>query len=376
METIRDIVAQFQLCGDPERIEPFGAGNINDTYRSIVRGSPTGAYIHQKINQTVFRQPVQVMENMARVTGHIRKKLRQRHSTARKTTLELIPTKEGKSYYVDTHGEYWRTTIFIPDAVAYNTVQHAGHAYEVGKTLGEFQRFVADIPPTDLHDTLPGFHHTPVYYNQFWQVIDTTHPDPAIEARKRNPDVIELIQYVRQHESLVSQLMEPYHAGTLRERVVHNDPKANNILLDTRTHKGICIIDLDTVKSGLIHFDYGDCLRTAANPVGEDIQKISQVHFDLNLFEWITKGYLEEARLFLSQTDIDLLVDSVKVITFEQAIRFLTDYVRGDVYYKKISYPKQNLHRARVQFVLLRDIEAKDTQARRILKSLLMAGNL
>jgi len=373
MEELRNIAAQFQLCGEVLGLEKFGSGNINDTYRSVVHGSPPVFYIHQKISQAVFPHPEKVMENMALVTSHIQQKLQQEYDKGsqhtRRTTLELIPTKAGLPYYIDSDGEYWRTTAFIPDAVTYDIVQNPEHAYETGKILGEFQRFVTDIPPEQLHDTLPGFHHTPVYYEHFLHTLGTKHSDPAIDARKREPEAVELIKKIQQRESLVSLLMKPYRSGILRDRVVHNDPKINNILIDTRTHKGICIIDLDTVKSGLIHFDYGDCLRSASNPAGEEARDIHLVRFDLKIFEWITKGYLEETRSFLSEADIDYLVDSIKVIAFELGTRFFTDYLKGDVYFK-ISYSTQNLNRAKVQFVLLEDIETQEAEARKIIRTL------
>lgn len=369
-EDLKNIVSQFQLDGEVEHVEKFGSGNINDTYRSILRQPSELAYIHQKISQAVFPWPDKVMENIVRVTTHIREKMRQEHPSDRRTTLELIPTKEGHLWYIDSAGEYWRTMAFISNAVTYDTVQNLTHAYEAGKILGNFQKSVVDIPPEHLHDTLPGFHHTPVYYDQFLHTLETVHANPAIASRKQEPDSAELIKIIRGHESLVSLLMEPYQAGTLCDRVVHNDPKINNILLDEHTYQGVCIIDLDTVKSGLIHFDYGDCLRSAANPAGEEARDIRQVHFDVNIFEQITKGYLEEARAFLSEADIAYLIDSIKVIAFELGMRFFTDYLKGDVYFK-VSEPKQNLNRAKVQLTLLKDIEAKETEIRRIMKRLL-----
>ncbi len=371
---LKYIASQFQICGELADIERFGSGNINDTYRSVWvhKGLPV-SYIHQKISKAVFPHPDHIMENTALVTSHIRQKLRQEYPDgsphAWKTTLDVILTNEGKLYYVDADGEYWRSTAFIPDAVSYDVVQGSEHAYEAGKILGEFQRFVSDIPPEQLHDTLPGFHHTPIYYDDFLHTLESTHSDPAINARKQEPGVVELINKIRQHESLVSLLLSGYHSGKLRERVVHNDPKINNMLIHTRTQRGICIIDLDTVKGGLIHFDYGDCLRSAANPAGEETQNIRQVGFDLKIFECITKGYLEEARSFLSESDIAYLVDSIKVIAFELGMRFFTDYLKGDVYFKT-SYATQNLNRGRVQLALLEDIERKEAEARKIIHTL------
>lgn len=366
MEKLKYIVSQFQIYGEIVGIEKFGSGIINDTYRSVVAYEGGQVfYIHQKINKTVFPHPEHVTENMVIVTSHIRKKLQQEYSERRRTTLELIPTHEELFYYIDADGEYWRTTTFIPDVVTYDVVQNPEHAYEAGRILGEFQKFVSDIPPQQLHDTLPGFHHTPTYYDDFLQTLGTVQPDSSIESRKRESEAKMLIKEIQKREALVSLLMSAFKDGILHERVVHNDPKINNILLDAQTQKGICIIDLDTVKSGLIHFDYGDCLRSAANPAGEETRNIRNVSFDLNNFEWITKGYLEEARAFLTEADIEYLVDSVKVIVLEQTIRFFNDYLKGDVYYN-ISYLTQNLNRALVQFALLKDIERKEAEVRRL----------
>ncbi|MCP4405037.1 MAG: aminoglycoside phosphotransferase family protein [bacterium] len=368
IEGLTHIVSQFQTCGQIVRVEKFGSGLINETYRSIVAdGDSTRSYIHQKINKNVFPHPDEVIENMALVTSHIREKLQQDHSGRRKTTLELVPSKDGRLYYIDDDGEYWRTTLFIPDIVAYDTVQNPQHAREAGRILGEFQRFVADIPPGQLHDTLPGYHHTPLYYERFLQNLGSPHPDSGIESRKRDADAIMLIEQFKRRETLVPLLMSAYKNGTLNERVVHNDPKINNILFDAHSHQGVCIIDLDTVKNGLIHFDYGDCLRTVSNPLGEETRNVRDVYFDLKNFESLTEGFLEETRCFLTEDDLEYLVDSIKVIVLEQTVRFFHDYLQGDVYYTP-SYPTQNLNRALVQFALLQDLEMKEAEIRKIVR--------
>ena len=369
-EVLQHIVSQFQLQGKIVRLEKFGTGLINATYRSVVTdGDSTRSYVHQKINQHVFPKPTEVIDNMVQVTTRIREKLQQDRSGERKTTLELVPTKNGRFYYLDEQGDYWRTTRFIPDITVYDTVKSSHHAREAGRILGEFQRFVSDIPPGQLHDTLPGFHQTPFYYERFLQGLDSSHPDPGIEARKRETDVRELVKQATQREALGSLLISALQDGTLKERVVHNDPKINNILFDRHSDRGICLIDLDTVKDGLIHFDYGDCLRTVANPLGEETRNIRGVYFDLKSFEALTDGYLMEAQSFLTEADIEYLVDSIKVIVFEQAIRFLHDYLQGDIYYAP-SYPEQNLNRALGQFALLQDLEKKEAEIRTIVKNL------
>lgn len=369
-ELIR-ILEQFQLGGKILKVEPFGSGYINETYRSTIQGqSCQYIYIHQKINRHVFPHPEFVMENMARVTRHIQQKFAYQSVERRHATLEIIPTCDGKLYYQDGQGEYWRTTACIPNVIAYDTIQNPAHAFEVGRTLGEFQRLIADMPASDLHDTLPGFHHTPHYYEELRAAFDTPQKEPTIERRKHETDVMVLCKHIQQCAPILSVLMDAFQIGMLQERVAHNDPKVNNILLDVNTHLGVGMIDLDTVKAGLIQVDYGDCLRSSANPAGETTDDLRNVYFDMEIFESVTRGYLQEVRDILSETDVAMLVDAVKVITLEQAIRFFTDYVNGDVYYH-INYPSHNLDRAKIQWILFQDIERKESDMRRILKACL-----
>jgi Ser/Thr protein kinase RdoA (MazF antagonist) len=363
------ILEQFQLGGKILKVEPFGSGYINETYRSTVQGQPR-QYVHQKINTHVFRHPEFVMENMVCVTRHIQQKFDAQPDERRRATLEIVPTRDGRLYYQDAHGEYWRTTICILDVMAYDTIQNPTHAFEVGRTLGEFQRVVADIPTADLHDTLPGFHHSPRYYKELLTAFDTPQDEPAIEQRKNETEVTELFAHIQQQASFFSVLMDAFRTGALQEGVTHNDPKVNNILLDVNTHLGVGMIDLDTVKAGLLQFDYGDCLRSAANPAGETTDNLRNVYFDMGIFEEVTRGYLQETRDILSETDIAMLVDAIKLITLEQATRFLTDYVNGDVYYH-ISYPTHNLDRATIQWTLFQDLKGKERDVRHTLKACL-----
>jgi len=370
-ETLYAIAQQFQLEGEVIAVEPFGTGLIHQTYRSTAQhAAGVRWYIHQRLNQAVFRQPLLVLENMQRVTEHIRAKIAAADSNDRKATLCLVPARDGHPYYRDPAGEYWRTTELITDAVTYDTIQFPQHAYEAGKTLGEFQRFVADLPPEALHDTLPGFHDTPQYFQQFRAAVTTPHPNPAIEVRKQEPQAQNLIQQTQARAALADVLMTPWRAGVLPTRIVHNDPKINNILMDPHTQRGLGMIDLDTVKGGLAHFDVGDCLRSAANPAGEETLDIAAVHFDLAIFEGITTGYLHIMRDVLTAAEIQLLPQAIPVIIFEQAVRFLTDYLRGDVYYPHMTYPTQNLQRAAVQMALLNDVERQTSAIQAIFNRL------
>ncbi len=368
-DLLLSIFEQFQLGGKIIKVEPFGNGNINETYRSTAQGQAR-QYVHQKINTCIFREPEKVMENMDRVTSHLREQFAHQPIKRRRETLEIVPTRDGKLFYVDEPGDFWRTTVCIPNIIVCDTIHDREHANEVGRTLGEFQRLVSNIPATRLHDTLIGFHHTPNYYDELLTIYRAVHKNPAIERRKDDANVKALFLDIQAYASLVHLLMDAQKTGRLHERVVHNDPKVNNILLDADTQHGIGMLDLDTVKPGLIHFDYGDCLRTAANPAGEETQDIGAVYFDVEIFEAVSRGYLQEAREFLTQDDVKLLVDSVKVITLEQTIRFFADYVNGDVYYRNPAYPTQNLNRARVQWALFQDIIRQETTLRKIVEGL------
>jgi Ser/Thr protein kinase RdoA (MazF antagonist) len=264
-------------------------------------------------------------------------------------TPALVRTGEGRSFHVDASGEYWRMFHFIETGVVYDTVRDIAHAREVGRGLGRFQALVADLPPSLLHDTLPGFHHTPRH------LADLDGLAQAVGG-ERLPGVREELAFVLKRRGLAASLADLMESGRIPRRVVHNDPKVNNILIHAQTGKALCMIDLDTVKPGIVHFDFGDCVRSAANPEGEDAE-LDAVVFDQARYEALREGYLDEAGVFLTQAEIDMLPVSVKVITFELGMRFLADHLRGDAYFR-VRHPGHNLHRCRVQFRLLERMEA------------------
>lgn len=355
---LESIITQFAIPGAFIKAERFGSGLINDTYLCEFRdGDAVRKYILQRINASVFKQPEQVMENVAIVTNHIIARLSEEGvQDPESLTPALIQGRNGRLYHRDGSGAYWRMFHFIESGAVFDTVRNSSHAYEVGRGLGRFQALVSGLAPATLHDTLPGFHHTPVYLQQF---------DDALKADVcgRVPEVPADIAFVNSRRALATLLTAPLHAGQIPTRVAHNDPKVNNIMVHADTGKALCMLDLDTVKPGTILFDFGDCVRSAANPAGEDAANLGTVGIDLSLFEAITKGYLSEAGSFLLPKEIELLPASVKVITFELGIRFLADYLRGDTYFK-ITYPAHNLHRCRVQFKLLESIEANEERMR------------
>ena len=351
---IDEIISHFELPGTLTRTVRFGSGLINDTYLCEIRhGGEMRKYILQRINTSVFKKPEQVMENVEVVTNHIVSRLRAegvRDPYA--ITPALIHISGGRSFHRDESGAYWRLFHFIKSGVVYDKVKDVRHAYEIGRGLGRFQSLVSDLPPEKLHDTLPGFHQTPHYLAEFDEALKA-------DAKKRSAEVLAEREFVYHRRSLAPGLTGLIASKELPVRVVHNDPKVNNVLIHAITGEALCMIDLDTVKPGIVHFDFGDCLRSAANPAGEDAEDLRTVGLDLPVFEAVTRGYLREAGGFLTGKEIDMLPAAVKIITFELGIRFLADYLRGDTYFK-IRYPEHNLHRARVQFKLLESFEKAD----------------
>lgn len=348
------VISEFSIPGTLVKADRFGSGLINDTYlcEYTDKGSAR-KYILQRINTAVFKKPEQVMENVEAVTTHIVRKLAAAGvADPFAVTPALIRNREGGSYFRDDAGCYWRMFHFIEAGAVFDTVVDAKHAFEVGRGLGRFQALVSDLDPRTLHDTLPGFHHTPDYLAAYDEALEADRARRASEATAER-------EFVSSRRDLARRLLDPLEKGEIPVRVVHNDPKVNNVMVHVETGEALCMLDLDTVKPGLVHFDFGDCVRSAANPVGEDAEDPSTAVIDLSLFEAVAEGYLREAGAFLTKQELALLPASVKVITFELGLRFLTDYLLGDIYFK-VNHPSHNLHRARVQFRLLSSVEAAE----------------
>lgn len=360
------IVAHFAIPGKLIKAERFGSGLINDTYLcEFTENNALRKYILQRINTAVFTHPEQVMENVELVTAHIHARLTSEGvKNPDSVTPALIRTRRGQSFHVDASGAYWRMFHFIESGTVFDTVVDTRHAHEIGRGLGRFQALVSDLPPARLHDTLPGFHHTPLYLKELDDAAQTG-------ARERVSEAAPELEFVKARRPLASLLMERMESGELPLRVVHNDPKVNNVMVRTDTREVLCMLDLDTVKPGIVHFDFGDCARSTANPVGEDAEQVADVVFDMPLFEAVSAGYLREAGEFLTRNEVAMLPASVKVITLELGLRFLADHLRGDTYFK-IRYPAHNLHRARVQFRLLSSIEAVEGRMESLVAHLYM----
>ncbi len=353
---LESIISQFNIPGLLVSAERFGSGLINDTYLcEFSEAAETRKYILQRINTSVFKHPEQVMENVERVTAHIVNRLRRDGvPDPYRVTPALIHTRQGSSYHRDSAGSYWRMFHFIESGDVYDTVIDANHAYEIGRGLGLFQSLVSDLDPGRLYDTLPGFHHTPKYLMEYDAALQS-------DSKGRAAEIVAEARFVSRRRNLAPLLMGPVQRGEIPLRVVHNDPKVNNVMIHRTTRESLCMLDLDTVKPGIVHFDFGDCVRSVANPAGEDAKDLAAVRFDLSLFEATTHGYLREAGSFLTLREKELLSSSIKVITFELGIRFLADYLRGDTYFK-VTHESHNLHRARVQFRLLESIEETESR--------------
>ncbi len=359
---------KFDVAGRLVTVENTGEGNVNDTYLAIFRTTfSEERFILQRINQHVFPKPEYIMENMRVVTEHGHRRLEdEAYHTDRIWQLpRIIPAKDGHDFAIDGAGDYWRAISLIASAHSYNQVQSIEHAHEVGFVLGHFQKMLDGLSPDRLRDTLVGFHVTPGYLAKLDASLRTADGQTRL---KSSPEAERCHRFVEARRPWCSILEDARARGELSLRPVHGDPKITNIMIDDATGKGTSIVDLDTVKPGLIHYDFGDCLRSSCNPAGEEVQDLSRVLFDTDLCEAIVKGYMAHAREFLTEADRHYLFDSIRLIAFELGLRFFADYIAGDVYFKT-RYDGQNLNRARVQFKLTESIEAREKSIRAILES-------
>jgi Phosphotransferase enzyme family len=350
---IAGVVDAFQIEGTFLDAAPYGSGHINDTYASRVRAA-NGAvvrYIHQRINHTVFRDPARLMDNIARVTEHQRRKILADGGDPDRECLTLVPSVDGAPYHRDDGGSWWRTYLFIEGARTYDLVEKPEHAYHAGRAFGLFQRQLADLGEPRLHETIPDFHHTPKRVAAFEEALHRDVAGRAGEAR-------ETIDFAMARSGEASRLVDLQAEGRVPERITHNDTKFNNVMIDDITGEGVCVIDLDTVMPGLVFFDFGDAVRTGANTALEDERDLSKVALSIERFEQLTRGFLETAGNVLTAAEIDELVFGARLNTYEIAVRFLTDHLAGDTYFK-VHREGHNLERARAQFALVADMERR-----------------
>ena len=362
MHDLRAISALFQMRSDWVEAQAFGSGHINDTYCAWYdQAGRRVRYIHQRINPHVFKNPIHVMENVARVTAHaLDRLLAEGHPEAHRRTLTCIPALDGKPYAIDKDGHLWRTYLFIEGAKGYDEIENNEQAYQAAKAFGEFQKLTADLAGERLHETIPDFHHTPKRLAALEAAI-------ANDIAGRAAGVQDEIAFARARAADCSRITDRIASGEIPERVTHNDTKLNNVLLDLTTAEGICVIDLDTTMPGSALYDFGDMVRTAAPTTREDDADINRIGVRLDRFESLVKGYLSTAT-FLNEAELAHLAFSGKLITLECGIRFLTDFLDGDTYFKT-SRPGHNLDRCRNQFAFVSALEEnmramEDTVAR------------
>lgn len=361
------IAAKFDIPGRLVAIHPTGRGNVNDTYMAVFRTTfSEERAIIQRINRRVFSRPDWVMDNMRMVTAHVHRRLEREADLADRIWQlpRVIPCKNGKHWFVDEEGEYWRAITLIASAVSYDTAQGAEHALEAGAVLGQFHRLISDMDPRRLHDTLAGFHVTPMYLRRY---DATVAKKEGAKRLKASVEARRLSQFIDARRSLAEVLEKARAARKIHLRPIHGDPKVTNIMIDEFTAKGTSIVDLDTVKPGLVQYDFGDALRSIGNPGGEEADKLTDVFFDVDICESFVKGYMSCASDFLTVADKAYLFDSIRLLAFELGLRFFQDYLAGNVYFK-VRYEEQNLKRARVQFRLCESIEAREKMIRQALE--------
>jgi Ser/Thr protein kinase RdoA (MazF antagonist) len=348
------IASAFDVAGKFLAATPCGSGHINDSYCAVFRqrNAPV-RYLLQRINHLIFTDPAALMENIQRVTSHL-----ATQSVGARGVLTLIPTRDGDAWLGDANGNYWRMYRFIENARTYDVVESPDQAFQAARAFGEFQRMLVGLPAPRLHDTIPDFHNTPKRFLALERAIDA---DVAARVALARPE----IEFALARRSLTSVLLD----ADLPERVTHNDTKFNNVMLDDTTGEGVCVIDLDTVMPGLAPYDFGDMVRTTTSSAAEDEQDLSKVVMEFPLFEALLRGYLASTGGFLTWAEKDHLVVAGKLITFEIGIRFLTDYLAGDTYYK-VHRGDHNLDRCRTQFQLVRSIEQQENAMERLVRSL------
>ncbi len=350
------IAPHLQIEGKLLQAAAYGNGHINDTYCLVFeQGVANVRYIFQRINHNIFKNPVALMLNVHRVTSHLGNKLRHDRDKDRRA-LTLIPARDGHSFYRDEQGNYWRAYLFIERARTFDAVESPKQAFEAAKAFGNFQALLADLPAPRLHDTIPDFHHTPKRFAALEKAIGA---DVANRAQLAKPE----IEFALRHKNMCSLLLD----ARLPERLTHNDTKLNNVMLDEATGEGICVIDLDTVMPGLALYDFGDMVRTMTSPAKEDEKDLSKVTMQFPMFESIVRGYFTSASAFLTKPEKQLLPASGKIITFEIGIRFLTDFLSGDVYFK-VHRDGHNLDRCRTQFKLVESIEQQEDKMNKLVE--------
>ena len=348
-DILKRVASQFQAEGSMEELVPYGSGHINDTFRLTCRLSDGGCkrYILQKMNTSIFKNTAELMENVEKVTSFLRKKIIEAGGNPERETLNLVPAADGRTY-LESEGEFWRMYIFIENATSFDEVKKPEDFYNSAVSFGNFQRLLADYPAETLHETIMNFHNTADRFANFKKAVKE-------DVCGRAKAVQDEIDFVLAREKDTHVICDALAEKRIPLRVTHNDTKLNNIMIDDQTGKGLCVIDLDTVMPGSSLYDYGDSIRFGASTGAEDEPNLELISLDLGLFDIYTKGYLEGCGGSLIKEEIELFPMGAKLMTFECGMRFLADYLQGDVYFK-IHREGHNLDRARTQFKLVSDM--------------------
>ena len=349
----------FLLDGDIIAINEFGSGHINDTFRVRTAGTGQSNYLLQRINHHIFPDVESLMSNINFVLQHLKSKLTHLpQEEVEKKTLTIVPTKTGKLYHQDEDGSYWRMFLLLEDIKSYDIVETCKQAYSGGKAFGAFQKNLADLDPNCLVAILPDFHNIDFRLANLRAAIQT-------DAVGRVAELSEILDAIFKRENRMRSILAMAHAGELPLRITHNDTKFNNVLLDAQDEVQ-CVIDLDTVMPGYVAYDFGDAIRTIINPVAEDSEDLEALVLNIPLFDAYAEGYLAEAKSFLTVQERESLIHGVLLLPYMQAVRFLTDYINGDTYYK-VQYPTHNLVRTKTQLKLVEELEKQESTLIQIL---------
>ncbi len=352
LETAKSLLPRFAIPDIDYTVEAYGSGHINDTFRVSAPNTPS--MILQRISPAAFHHPEQVMENMLGVTAALRSSIEKRGGDVSREALNVVPLKNGGSYTVSADGSAWRMTRFIPDTISYDLPENEEVFREAGRAFGRFALDLADYPAETLHETSPHFHDTPSRLTAFQTALEKDAVHRAAKAK----DVIDAY-LARAHRA--AELTDQIESGLLPLRVTHNDTKLNNVLMDAKTHRALCVIDLDTVMPGLVAYDFGDAIRFGASTALEDETDPAKIRFSLPMYTAFAEGYLQEAGPILREEELASLPLGAWMITYECGMRFLTDYLAGDTYFH-IAYADHNLVRAANQITLLQDMERYEEQ--------------
>jgi hypothetical protein len=351
---INAISRQFHIYGDLHHVEPCKIGHINETYiATYIQGGSRIRYVHQRLNTDVFRQPVAVMDNILRVTRHQRAKLERSGTTdISRRILTVVPAHDGSPLHCTASGEHWRTFVFVEGVRTFESVESPAQAYQAGLAFGQFQAQLADLPNPRLADTIPHFHNS---RRRFDLLVAAVHADTHNRAQAARAE----IDFAIKRQKWVDVILKGMAKGHLPERVTHNDTKFNNVMLDPGTQTAMCVVDLDTVMPGCALYDFGDMVRTTTSPTVEDELDLSKIYVRMPLFKKICEGYLKGSSGMLNKHERSLIAFSGKLMTFTIGLRFLTDYLSGDTYFR-VHRPNHNLDRTRTQFRLVESIEKNE----------------